>query len=81
MSKENKAVRYVFIRNDAFSVGGFTDFAKAKEAADAIPESETVRVRVRFRNRTGMWDVVVKTRREAKEETPKAAAPAPAVIA
>jgi len=51
---------------------GFTTYESAKAAAEQIrkelndPKELKHRIRTRLRSRTGMWDVVVKTKREEK---------------
>jgi hypothetical protein len=62
------AVRTTFVRDDAQTRVGFTSHVEAEEWADAMGprDSDSRRVRVRFRSRTGMWDVVVKSARQSK---------------
>lgn len=59
--------RIVFVRDSDKTVSGLSSYERAQEIAKGIPETATQRVRVRFRNRTSTWDVVVKTAREQKD--------------
>lgn len=68
MSKQQK-IRYVFVKGPEKTIEGISSFEEAKKKAEEFPESETQRVRVRLRSRTGLWDVLVKTRREVKTES------------
>ncbi len=64
-----QAVRKAFVLDGVLTETGFTTFEKATEAADLIVrpdakgnrDSDERRVRVRFRSRTQLWDVVVKS--------------------
>lgn len=61
-----KEARFIFVRDNEKTVTGITTYEVAKAiAAELGEDTETQRVRVRMRSRTGLWDVVVKTRREA----------------
>lgn len=68
MEQQNKQQQasFIFVRDDEKSKLGFLRIEDAQAHAKTIPETEDRRVRVRFRNRSGRFDVVVKTRREAK---------------
>lgn len=70
MSKEQQK-RYIYVRNDELSKTGFVNQEDARIWANSkfeVMDTEERRVRVRLRNRTGLYDVVVKTRREAATE-------------
>lgn len=58
-------IRYVFTKDADLSKTDFDTFEKAKAEADKLENNDEQRVRVRMRNRTGKWDVVVKRRRVA----------------
>lgn len=70
MSKE-KEKRYIYVRDPDLTVTGFTAVEEAHKEVDRLTAqmgdrpTDEYRIRVRLRNRTNLWDVVVKTRREA----------------
>jgi len=68
MSKQEGLVpkKYIFARNDEKCKTGFVRIEEAQKHAETIPETEEQRVRVRYRSRSGAYDVVVKSRREVK---------------
>lgn len=61
-----------FIKDNDRTKTDIATYALAQEAAAALkkqlndPKEETYRIRVRRRNRTGKWDLVVKVKREEK---------------
>lgn len=57
--------RGAFIKDESLSRGGFNSFDEAMQAASLIPDTDSCRVRVRWRNRTQQWDLVVKRRQGA----------------
>jgi len=65
MTKQVTTERTIFVRDNDLSAFGFATFEAANVAAVAMgpANTETQRIRVRFRNRTNCWDVVVKTKR------------------
>lgn len=66
MSKNE--TRAVYKKDHKLSTSGYSDFADAKKVEDALVAQYTMpeyRIRVRLRNRTNTWDVVVKVRSEA----------------
>jgi len=69
--KEAKEARFIYKKNPELGKTDIAVFELAKnlesELLKKYPEPE-YRVRTRLRNRTGMWDVVVKVRTEVKEE-------------
>lgn len=67
MPKDRPEKRFVFVKDTLLTVSGFASHDEAKAAAADIPETDERRVRVRMRSRTGLYDVVVKTRREAPD--------------
>jgi len=66
MSDQN-GKRVIYVRNDEQSKTGFATQEEARLYAVGkfeVMDTEERRVRVRLRNRTGLYDVVVKTRKE-----------------
>lgn len=51
-----------FIRDENLTMTGFTNFGDAQKAASSIGDDPNIRIRIRLRNRTDKWDVVVKRR-------------------
>ncbi len=63
--KAATSTRTIFVKNNELSREGFRSFEEATEARQTLgDDSDTQRVRIRFRNRTGLWDVLVKSARE-----------------
>ncbi len=78
MAKEQKdQVRVIYKKSEELSRTGFLSHEAAKAAFDDIskryPEPE-YRVRCRLRQRTSLYDVVVKVRTEVKTQQPAKAA-------
>ena len=61
--------RFVFVKDADLSKSDFETFEAARAEADKLDDNEEQRVRVRMRNRTGKFDVVVKRRRPAPDGT------------
>jgi hypothetical protein len=75
MLAEKKAadkVRYIYVKDAGLSKFGFPTAEAANAEADKMGERDTDerRIRVRLRQRTGLYDVLVKVKREVKP-TPK----------
>lgn len=70
--KDEAPTRTIFVRDDERTRTGFPDFGEASDFADTLlkpgndgsRDSEALRVRVSYRRRTGMYDVVVKAARK-----------------
>jgi hypothetical protein len=71
--EELQKVRVVYVKDPALTVTGITELETAISVKDDLkvkyPEPD-FRVRNRYRNRTDMWDVLVKRRTEVKEPVP-----------
>lgn len=64
---DKKQVRYIFVKDTEQSKLGFASAEEARLWAVnkfEVMDTDERRVRVRLRQRTGFYDVVVKTRRE-----------------
>ncbi len=79
MSKttEEKKERFVFVKDNELSATDFPTFEEAdKHRQTLLPEGPNRRIRVRYRNRTGNWDVIVKVKQEVKQFMAKQKLPA-----
>lgn len=54
-----------FVRDENLTMTGFSDFEEARKAASSIKQDPNIRIRIRLRNRTDRWDVVVKRKRSS----------------
>jgi hypothetical protein len=69
---DRRDTEMAFIKDNDLTETGLATYALAKEAEEELkkelkdPKEEKYRIRCRLRSRTGMWDVVVKVKREEK---------------
>ena len=64
-------MRTIFVKDDGLSIEGFASFQEASDARAGIGEdNDERRTRVRFRNRTGLWDILVKVAKRVPLEPP-----------